>query len=282
MGPTDLALEVNTYVATAQNIPDWCQELTGIKPASADGSPLRGAPSFKEAIGQLMALVKAARAAEGVPAGCPVVLAGHNFLQFDLVALICQCRREGIDLLGQLASAGVVGLVDSLHVARGVTAWPVDEETNEPRQPMHPDTGKPSFKLGACYLAIGLGMLMNAHDAGADVGANICLLASAPFLTRMRAEACMYGLEQCVLRARTLRQRHENLPSASKERAEVELLVQDFAEHAPEASRVSLPPSSKALRGAAHGEAKRLGIKSTHGGEEADSTRCVVLLQVPA
>ena len=281
MGAADLAPEMNTYVKTEQRIPEWCAELTGIVSASNPDSPLRGAPTFKESIGRLMEMVRAARAAEGVPADCPVVLAGHNFLQFDIVALVCQSRREEIDLLGELASAGVVGLVDSLHVARGVTAWPVDEETNEPRQPLNPDTAQPSLKLGACYTALGYGMLMNAHDAGADVEANVCVLASDPFLQHMRANACMYGFEQCVLRARTLRQRHANLPSASKERVEVELLVQQFAETAPAASRLSLPPAPKNLRGAAHGEAKRLGIQSTHGGDEAAGTRCVVLVQVP-
>jgi hypothetical protein len=156
-----------------------------------------------------------------------------------------------------LTSAGVVGLVDSLHVARGVT-WPADEETGVPCEPTNPDAGTASFKLGACYTALGHSMLMNAHDAGADVEANVCLLASPPFLANMRAEPCMYELGQCVLRARTFRQRHANLPSAAKERAEVELLVQRFADAAPAASRLSLPPVSKALRGAAHGEAKRL------------------------
>lgn len=262
---------VSTYVATQQNIPPWCQELTRITPASEEGSPLRGAPAFRDVWQRLLGMLAAARAAEGVPAGCPIVLAGHNFLQFDFVAMYCQCRREEVDLFAQLRDAGVVGLVDSLHVAREV-AW-----TDGP--PTDPDTGATTHKLGACYTALGFGLLLDAHDAAADVEANVHVLTSPPFLMCMRAP-CMYGLAQCVLRARTLRQKWANMPSASREQEEVRLLVQQFAAEASAAGRLALPPASKQLRAVAHAEAKRLGITSAGGGV-SEGERHVVLVQSP-
>ena len=187
--------------------------------------------------------------------------------------MYCQCRREELDLFALLQDAGVVGLVDSLHVAKEVS-WPEDPPTD-------PDTGAATHKLGACYTALGFGLLLDAHDAGADVEANVHVLTSSPFLAHMRGQACMYGLAQCVLRARTMRQRWANLPSASREQEEVRLLVQQFVAEASAASKLALPPGSKQLRAIAHAEAKRLGITSTGGGAESDGTRCVVLVQAP-
>ena len=84
----------------------------------------------------------------------------------------------------------------------------------------------------------------------------------------------------CCVRA-PLRQRHANLPNDAREQAEVRLLVQEFAEKAPAASRLQLAPAAKRLRAAAHAEAKRLGILTDGAGDESAGTRCVVLIQAP-
>ena len=215
-------------------------------------------------------MLAAARAEPGVPAACPIVLVGHNFVQYDLVSLLCQARRVGFDLYAGMRDAGVMGVVDTLHVARAL-AWPTP--------PTDPDTEKPSYKLGACYAACGHGLLDNAHDAEADVVGNQAVLTSALMLRHLRSEPVVYSLDQAVLRARQLRQRHANMPSAARERAELLLVVQRFADDAPAAARLALAPAPAPLRGAAHSEAARLGISSTGGG--SGDSRHVVLVQAP-
>lgn len=98
-------------------------------------------------------------------------------------------------------------------------------------------------------------------------------------LRHLRSEPVVYSLDQAVLRARQLRQRHANMPSAARERAELLLVVQRFADDAPAAARLALAPAPAPLRGAAHSEAARLGISSTGGG--SGDSRHVVLVQAP-
>ena len=267
--------EITTYSATTQTIPGWCTELTGIKSASQTDSQLHGAPNFTNVFKLWVHFIQSLREKAGTPATCPIVLAGHNFVNFDLVALYCQCRRSNIDLYRSLHALGAVGLIDTLHVARAVT-WPT--------APVNPDNGQKSFKLGACYAALGHGILLNAHDAGADVGANQCVLTSELFLNHLRASPSMYSLAQCILRARTMRQRWANMPSVTRERQEQALIIERFAEAAPPAARITLAAggtTDRAMRGAAHGEAKRWGITSLSEGNEAAGTRRVVLVQAP-
>ena len=51
------------------------------------------------------------------------------------------------------------------------------------------------------------------------------------------------------------------------------LMVQRFAEKAPAASRLQLPAAAKALRAAAHDEAKKQGITSVGAGDEERGAR---------
>ena len=108
---------------------------------------------------------------------------------------------------------------------------------------------------------------------------NQAVLTSELMLAHLRSAPSMYSLDQSVLRARMLRQRHANMPSAARDKEEVLLLVRRFAEAAPAATRLALPAAAQPLRGAAHTEAKRLGISSVGGGSE--ETRHVVLVQAP-
>ena len=265
---TALQPSLTTYVSTEQEIPAWCEELTGISSMCNADSKLRGAPQFEGAWTRLTELLPAIQACAGVPPSCPIVIAGHNFVQFDFIALYCQSSRAGKDVLARLRECGVVGLVDTLHAARAAT-WPT--------APTDPDTGKPSFKLAACYAAAGNGLMLNAHDARADVEANQAVLTFGPVLAQLE----MYSLEQCVLRARVFRRRHTLLKGGALHQAEVRLMVQRFAEKAPAASRLQLPAAAKALRAAAHDEAKKQGITSVGAGDEESTTRCVVLVHAP-
>lgn len=100
-------------------------------------------------------------------------------------------------------------------------------------------------------------------------------------LTHLQSKPSMYSLDQIILRARALRQRNANMPSAVREKAELLLVVQHFAESAPAAARLALLAASAPLRGAAHSEAKRLGITSVGAGDDGAGTRHVVLVQAP-
>ena len=103
------------------------------------------------------------------------------------------------------------------------------------------------------------------------------MLSFAPVLAQLQ----LFALEQCVLRVRVLRARHTLLKGDALHQADVRLMVQRFAEKAPAASRLQLPAAAKALRAAAHDEAKKQGITSVGAGDEESTTRCVVLVHAP-
>ena len=228
---------------------------------SGEVAPFAGARGFgQRIIQQLHAAAKAQ---------LPIVLVGHGILEFDLALLFAAFQRHHCDIYAVWCDAGVVGVVDTLRLAKAYS-W-----SNPPLD----STGKESYNLETIHQALdlGQGVMREQHNAEREVSDVIdllpCLLAKAADLSSV------LSIHQTMCRLRVLRALRMRDSTQQSEISDARESVRHFERRAAHGTSFAFTvPISKAARQAVCSEAARLGIRAEVVGEGGLSSVSVVNL----
>ena len=229
--------------------------------ASGGGAPFAGAGGFgQRMLQQLHTAVKAQ---------LPIVLVGHGLLEFDLALLFAAFHRQHCDIYAAWCDAGVVGVVDTLRLAKACT-W---------SSPPADATGKESYHVENIHESLGLGegVMDEQRDSEREVSDVIDILPRV--LACPTDSLSMLSIHQAVCRLRVLRDSRSRDSMQQREISDVREIVRHFERRAAHSTSYSFPtPISKAARQAVQSEAARVGIRVELVGEGEQSTVRVVNL----
>ena len=195
---------------------EWIEELTKISQHT-----LAGAPTQEQIVRLQLDQFKE------MGGGRPMVIVGHNVIPFDYPLLYARACEARIDLYKELTDINVVGVLDTLWLARRVNWGP------SPPQ---------SMKLGVLHLHELQEELAGAHGAQQDATGDCKLLAAETLSAAVFADPdrVVVSLAQATNRARVFR---HTQAAAQPERVKVEDLlatVDYWLERAADGARLKL------------------------------------------
>ena len=205
----------------------------------------------------------------------PVILAGHNVNIFDVPLLYAFLDDTGYDAYTELRKRNVIGVLDTLWLARHKADWGVDAPAN--------------MRLGTLHQHELDAILEGAHDALNDVVGNLRLLQAPTLLEAMRdhLNGCVVSLEQSVARIRSLR--HDHRTQTPNQQRDVVRHIEETLEFFNSKARIkdtylfddlSAVSDEQAgfFRMQIHQTCKSLGLRSEKQGESARAHVKVTML----